>query len=207
MLDTVWIPAANGQSRRLLVALHGLGDSPQGFRWLPDAMQLPSMNYVLVQAPDSYYGGFSWYDIYGSPGPGVLRSRRLLFELLEDLEKNKTPAQNITLLGFSQGCLMCLEVAARYPRRLAGIVGISGYVHEPESMIRELASEATRQRILVTHGSQDPTIPIDQARPQFELLQRNGLQIDWREFAKGHTIAGDEEMAVIREFVRAGYEG
>jgi len=205
MLDTVWIPAASGDPRRAMVVLHGLGDSPDGYRWLPDAMQLAWLNYLLVTAPDSYYGGFSWYDIYGSPGPGIIRSRKLLFELLEDLEKN-TEAKNISILGFSQGCLMAMEVAARYPRRLAGIVGISGYVHEPDSMVRELSPTAATQRILITHGKADPMVPIDRARPQFELLKRHGLQIDWREFDKGHTIAGDEELEVIRDFVRAGYE-
>jgi phospholipase/carboxylesterase len=205
MLDTVWIPAASGESRRALVVLHGLGDSPEGYRWLPDAMQLAWLNYLLVTAPDPYYGGFSWYDIYGSPGPGIIRSRKLLFELLEDLEK-KTDAKDISIFGFSQGCLMAMEVAARYPRRLAGIVGVSGYVHEPESMVRELSPAAATQRILISHGTADPVVPIDRARPQFELLKRHGLQIDWREFVKGHTIAGDVELEVIRDFVRAGYE-
>jgi hypothetical protein len=29
--------------------------------------------------------------------------------------------------------------------------------------------------------------------------------VEWREFAKDHTIAGEQELSVIREFVRAGY--
>jgi hypothetical protein len=36
-------------------------------------------------------------------------------------------------------------------------------------------------------------------------LQGAGLQIDWREFVKAHTIAGEEEMAVVREFVQGCY--
>ena len=205
MLETVWIPAQNQQPERILVALHGLGDSPEGYRWLPDALQLPWLNYVLVQAPDSYYGGFSWYDLYGDPGPGILRSRKMLFELFADLEGKKILSENITLLGFSQGCLMSIEMAARYPRRLAGVVGISGYSHEPEKLVRELAPAAARQRILITHGSADPLIPIERVRSQIEVLRGHGLQIDWREFVKAHTIAGDEEVEVIRDFVRAGY--
>lgn len=190
---------------RTLVALHGLGDSPEGYRWLPAALQIPWLNYLLVQAPDPYYGGFSWYDIFGQAGHGVARSRDLLFQLLRDLEGKGAPSENITLLGFSQGCLMSMEAAGRYPKRLAGIVGISGYVHEPESMAKELSPVAREQRILVTHGTEDAMIPIGQARPQMELLRRAGLQIDWREFRKGHSIAGDEEVEVIREFIVAGY--
>jgi phospholipase/carboxylesterase len=206
MLETVLIPARDSALSRVMVVLHGLGDSPDGFRWLPDAMKWDWLNYLLVRAPDTYYGGYSWYDLYGDSSPGVIRSRKLLFELLEDLEK-KFSAENISLLGFSQGCLMSMEIAARYPRRLAGIIGISGYVHEPANMIKELSPAATRQRILITHGTYDPMVPIELARPQFELLRRHGMQIDWREFAKEHTISGDEELDVIRDFVRASYKG
>ena len=72
MLETEFIPAAK-KSSRLMVVLHGLGDSVAGFRWLPDALGLPWMNYLLVNAPDSYYGGFSWYDFAGDQAAGVLR--------------------------------------------------------------------------------------------------------------------------------------
>ena len=79
---------------------------------------------------------------------------------------------------------MSLEIGARYPHRLAGIVGISGYVHEPEKLALELSPQAREQRFLMTHGTQDPLIPIEQVRPQIELLTRAGLRIQWREFAK-----------------------
>ena len=38
MLHTELIPAVDPKSRRLMVMLHGLGDSIEGFRWLPEAM-------------------------------------------------------------------------------------------------------------------------------------------------------------------------
>ena len=190
-----------------MLVLHGLGDSPEGYRWLPEAMQLPWLNYLLVTAPDAYYGGFSWYDIYNNPTPGVERSRQLLFALLDDLRQRQFEAGQIICFGFSQGCLMSIEVGARYPARLAGIVGISGYVHQPEKLVQELSPVATQQRFLLTHGTHDPLIQIEQVRPQITLLKNVGLQIDWREFRKEHTIAGETELAVIREFVKSSYDG
>jgi phospholipase/carboxylesterase len=205
MLDTELIEATAGAEPRLMILLHGLGDSMEGYRWVPDAMRMPEMNYLLVNAPDAYYGGFSWYDIYNDPGPGIERSRKLLFELLDDMRERKFPPEKTVVLGFSQGCLMSLEIAARHPRRLAGIVGISGYAHEPEKMALEFSPVALEQRLLITHGTQDPLIPIDKVRPQIEVLKRAGLKINWREFAKPHTIAGEQELAVIRDFVQQCY--
>ncbi len=69
MLDSEFFPAAK-KSSRLMVILHGLGDSSAGFRWLPAALNLPWMNYLLVNAPDAYYGGFSWYDFATDPTTG-----------------------------------------------------------------------------------------------------------------------------------------
>jgi len=204
MLHSELIPAADPKSRRLMVMLHGLGDSLEGFRWLPEALDLPWLNYLLVNAPDEYYGGYSWFDL-DDPAPGVKRSRELLFTLLEDLRGKDLPADQITLGGFSQGCLMSAEVGLRYPQVLAGIVGISGWVWEPETLIRELPAAALRQRLLLTHGTADPMLPIARTRAQIPLLQAAGLNVTWREFPKAHTIAGEPELAVIRDFIRAGY--
>jgi phospholipase/carboxylesterase len=206
MLTTELIPASQRTSRRLMIVLHGLGDSMEGYRWISDAMQLPWLNYLLVNAPDEYYGGFSWYDIYNTPGPGIERSRKLLFGLLDDLREKQFEADQISFFGFSQGCLMSIEVGARYGKRLAGIVGISGYVHEPEKLAKELSPVARLQRFLLTHGTEDPMIPIKGVREQIAALKKAGLQIDWHEFTKQHTIAGETEMAVIREFVRNSYD-
>jgi phospholipase/carboxylesterase len=200
MLTTELIPAAQKDSRRLMVVLHGLGDSMDGYRWLPEALRLDALNYLLVNAPDEYYGGWSWYDLPGDAAPGVVRSRKLLFELLDSLRERGFPTEQTLLFGFSQGCLMTLETGLRYPHRLAGLIGVSGYVHDPERLLREMPPGATQQRVLLTHGTYDPLIPISRTRAQVQLLRGAGLQIEWREFAKEHTIAGEAELAVIRAF-------
>jgi phospholipase/carboxylesterase len=207
MLHGEFIPAAEKNSRRIFVALHGLGDSPAGWRWLPGTLDLPDMNYLLVNAPDEYYGGYSWFDYPSDSAPGIHRSRQLLFELLDDLRAKNFPADQITLGGFSQGCLMTIETGLRYPHRLAGLVGISGWVFEIENLIRDLTPVARTQRLLVTHGHFDPLIPFADVREQVQKLQAAGLNVQWNEFPKEHTIHGTEEITVIREFVRAGYAG
>ena len=205
MLEYEFIPARQKNSPALTIMLHGLGDSIEGYRWLPEAMDLPWMNYLLVNAPDDYYGGFSWFDFGGDIVPGVERSRKLLFELLDAWRAQGFVTDQTVLGGFSQGCLMSIDVGLRYPHLFAGIVGISGYVCEPEKLVRELSPVARQQRVLVTHGTLDPMIPFGEARAQFRLLQAAGLGIDFHELPKVHTIAGEAELELIRKFVRAGY--
>ena len=204
MLTHELIPAAEADSKWLMVVLHGLGDSMEGYGWLPEAMDLPWLNYLLVNAPDEYHGGYSWYDFMEDPAPGVKRSREALFELLDTQREAGFLARQIFQFGFSQGCLMTMEVAMRYPHKLAGCIGISGYVHEPEAALEEMSPAAKDQEILFTLGTFDPIIPPDKVRGQLNLLQADGgLQIEVKEFAKDHTIAGEDELSLIRDFITA----
>ena len=118
------------------------------------------MNYLLVNAPDPYYGGYSWYDFAGNQDEGVRRSRKLIFELLDAQRAKGFPTEETVLFGFSQGCLMTIDTGLRYPHLFAGLIGVSGYVHEPEKLVTELSPLAKQQRFLVTHGYQDPDHPI-----------------------------------------------
>jgi len=207
MLDHELIPAKDKSSKKLMVMLHGLGDSIEGYRWMPEAMRLPWMNYLLVNAPDKYYGGYSWFDFAGDILPGVQRSRQMLFELLDHWRGRGFATEQTTFGGFSQGSLMSIEIGLRYPHRLAGVVGISGFVCEPEKLLEQLSPVAFQQRLLITHGRLDPMLPFAEVREQVNVLKSAGLHIEWHEFVKPHTIAGDMELEVIRNFVGAGYHG
>jgi phospholipase/carboxylesterase len=205
MLKTDLIPAERGGSRRLLLMLHGLGDSIEGFRWMPEALRLPWLNYLLVNAPDEYYGGYSWYDFANDSLPGVLRSRKLLSELLDAQRAAGWPDDQMILGGFSQGCLMALETGLRHPRRLAGIIGISGYLLDATLLVQELPPVALQQRVLVSQGTLDTMIPFAPVREQINELKAAGLKIEWHELAKGHTIAGETELEIIRNFIEQSF--
>jgi phospholipase/carboxylesterase len=204
MLHSEFIPATEPGSKHLLIMLHGLGDSIEGYRWLPEALRLPWLNYLFVNAPDEYYGGFSWFDFQGDMLPGIYRSRKLLFELLDAQRAKGFPTEQTTLAGFSQGCLMTMEAGFYYPHRFAGLVGISGWVSEIDKVLNELPPIAKQQRFLVTHGTHDPMVFFERTRRQIQQCKGAGLNIEWCEFAKPHTIAGEEELRVIRKFIEVG---
>ena len=102
---------------------------------------------------------------------------------------------------------MSLETGLHYPHRFAGLVGISGWVFEIENLIRDLTPVAKSQRVLVTHGHFDPLLPFAEAEQQTRQLQSAGLDVAWHEFPKAHTVHGEAEIKIIREFVRAGCPG
>ena len=200
MLHAELIPAAEKNSKRLMVMLHGLGDSIEGYRWWPEALQLPWLNCLLVNAPDDYYGGYSWFNYPDEIEPCILRSRKLLFDLLDELRAKGFPTEQTTLGGFSQGCLMTVDVGLRYPHRFAGLVGISGWVFDLEHL--RPTPVAGQQRLLRTDRTEDPLTPIAKVRRRLPLVKAAGINVEWREFAKVHTIQGETDMSRIRNFAR-----
>ena len=196
-----FIPATR-ESRRLTVVLHGLGDSMAGFFWMPGMLDLPEMNYLLVNAPQTYVMGYAWYDL-DDPEPGVLHGRGLLGDLFAELEGQGWASRDIILFGFSQGCLMSIDFALRFGAPLAGIVGVSGYAFGLERLEAEMHPRAREQAWLITHGAHDELLPISRTRAQMETLGAAGIPLEWHEFPKSHTIDPEHELPLIRDWIAA----
>lgn len=217
-LHAVQQPAREPESRPLLLVLHGLGDTHRGWEWLPGELDLPWMNYLLVDAPDPYFEGRSWFglDLPGRPGGSpadppvvrpaeVVRSRQALHALLDGCIAGGRAGGDLAILGFSQGCLMALEAGLRYPHRLAAVVGISGWVHEVDRLVQEAPPAARQVPVLMTHGTWDPLIPCAAVEPQARTLRAAGFDVAWQELAKEHTVDGRVEIGLIRAFLEAAF--
>jgi phospholipase/carboxylesterase len=184
--------------------MHGLGDSMEGYRFLPELLRIPGLHYLLVNAPDPYFTGYSWFDIYSGRSDlkeGVVRSRDLLFGVMAELEAQGWPAEHVGVFGFSQGCLMALDLACRYPKTLGAVVGVSGFVGMLEDYPEKLSPAARSQKLLVTHGTMDPLLPLPETEAQIKALKGMGLSVDWKVYTKEHTIDPHKELPDIREFL------
>lgn len=198
-----YVPARiPGARQKLVVVLHGLGDSLAGWSFLPDALRVPELSYLFVNAPDPYYGGYSWYDFMGDKEPGVLRSRELLLKLVDELLGQGVNAADIFLFGFSQGCLMVTDVALNSPHVFGGVVGVSGYMAFAERYPEGLSPAARSQKILITHGRRDNMVPFEPARLQFEQLKAQGVDLTFRAYDKEHTMLL-EELNDIAAWIKA----
>lgn len=200
-LTHIWQPAASA-SQRLVIVLHGRGDSAEGFLWLQEELGIDELNFLLLNAPDQYYTGYSWYDLPPNQHPGIQRSGELLTRTLEQVEREGYSPDQTFLFGFSQGCLMTLEFGSRYSRALAGYIGISGYCYDPDGILREMNPAVNSGNWLITHGTRDDILPLEVTRAQIRRLREGGFRIDYREYPKTHTIDPEREIAEIREWLR-----
>ena len=103
---------------------------------------------------------------------GILKSVEYICMLIDkEVEKGVKP-ERIVVGGFSQGCAVSLVLglaAGRYQGRLAGVVGLSGYLPKGKGIKkgrREYAAKleskdgSERMRIFLGHGTKDMLIPV-----------------------------------------------
>ncbi|HEY9190628.1 MAG TPA: serine esterase [Sulfurovum sp.] len=200
-LSHIFIPS-KVPSKKLMVVLHGRGDSSTGFSFLPPYLDMEEMNYILLDAPYDYYDGFSWYDLPPNQLEGILHSRALLTETLDRLFEEEFNAHESFLFGFSQGSLLTFEFGARYGKVLAGYIAVSGYIYDAERLLEEMNPDVKSSHWLCTHGTYDEVLPYEISKDQVETLQEGGFEIDFRSYDKVHTIAEDE-LKMFEEWIKS----
>ncbi|PHS36397.1 MAG: serine esterase [Sulfurovum sp.] len=199
-LNHIFIPA-KVPSKKLMIILHGRGDSSQGFTFLPPYLNIDDMNYILLDAPFEYYGGFSWYDLPPNQIEGIAYSSSILADTLDTLFEEDFNAEESFLFGFSQGALLTFEFGARYEKVLAGYIAVSGYIYDADNLLEEMNPNVKKSNWLCTHGTYDDVLPFNTSKAQIETLQKSGFDIEFKSYEKTHTIAEDE-LQMLAEWIK-----
>jgi phospholipase/carboxylesterase len=206
------------QPRGSVIVLHGLGADGNDFVPIAHELDLAAVGPVRCVFPHAptrpvtINGGHvmrAWYDIFGLDShqqredEAGLRESQALVEALIAAEKARgIPAARIVLAGFSQGCAMTLMTGLRHDERLAGLVGLSGYL--PLAARAEADGHAANRAtpIFLAHGTSDPVIPIVRARQSRDVLLGIGHAVDWHEYPMPHSVCAPEIADLNRWLLR-----
>jgi len=134
--------------------------------------------------------------------PGLRESQRLVEELISRERDRGIAASRIVLAGFSQGCAMTFMTGLRYPERLAGLLGMSGYLPLADKLGAERSPANADVPIFQAHGTQDPVIPIARATASRDALATLGYDVEWHSYAMPHSVCGPEIVDMNRWLVR-----
>lgn len=199
-LDNIFIPSKS-PSKKLMIVLHGRGDSAEGFTMLPSILDRDDMNYLLLDAPFEYHTGYSWYPLPPKQLPGIEYSSAMLTKILDQLFEKDWDADESFLFGFSQGSLLTFEFGARYHKVLAGYIAISGYIYDAKKLLKDMNKDVIYSNWLCTHGTFDNVLPFETSKEQVEVLQDGGFEIEFKSYEKDHTILKDE-LIMISEWLK-----
>jgi len=204
--------------RAAVIILHGLGADGNDFVPVAHELELAAVGpvrYVFPHAPtrpvtiNDGYVMRAWYDILGLDARelrederGLRESQRLVEALIEREKERGIPAARIVLAGFSQGCAMTLMTGLRYRERLAGLVGLSGYLPLAATTAAERHDTNRDVPIFLAHGTGDPVIPIARARQSRDALVAMGHAVEWHEYAMPHSLCAAEIVDLNRWLLR-----
>lgn len=194
-----------------VIVLHGLGASGTDFVSFVDELDLSSVGpvrFLFPNAPEipvTINGGYvmpAWYDILSLEGPrredeaGLRASQQLVDSLIARERTRGVDSRRIVLGGFSQGCAMTLLTGLRHPERLAGLLGMSGYL--PLASVTESERHAANRDVPVflAHGDHDPVIPLARAVATRDALVAMGHDVEWHTYPMPHAVCPQEVVHI-----------
>ncbi len=210
MLDAIVVEPSL-PAKASVIWLHGLGASGHDLAPIVPELGLPSnhrLRFIFPHAPHqpvTLNFGMSmpaWYDILGlglnsnQDETGIRRAESWIHEWLDYQEALGIPSHQIALGGFSQGGALALHTGLRYPKRLAGILGLSTYLPIGHTLPEERSPTNQNIPIWMAHGTQDMIVAMSLADRSLQMLHDNQYKVDFRTYPMGHTIC-DEEMKAI----------
>jgi phospholipase/carboxylesterase len=190
-------PSTLTENAPLLIMMHGYGSDENDL--FSFAKELPEELFIIsVRAPYPMHPyGNAWYAINFEEEKGkwsdneqAIQSRDLIAKFINQAtEAYHVNKNNVTLLGFSQGCILSYAVALTYPEKIKNIIALSGYVNKdilPENLNEK---DYTKLSFYCSHGSVDQVIPVEWARQTPPFLSTLHIEHKYSEFPIGHGVA------------------
>lgn len=190
-------PKVKLEKNPLLLLLHGYGSNEQDL--FSFASELPDTYYIVsARAPfDLQFGSYAWYAINFDADENKFSdlkqaqtSRDLIAKFIDELIVNyPIDDQNVTLVGFSQGCILSYAIGVSYPEKISKIVAMSGYFNDKIAILGFEQNNFEDLKIFASHGNVDQVVPVQWARKAKPTLSSLGIEIEYREYSVGHTIS------------------
>jgi len=189
-------PISGGPAKSLVIFLHGYGSNGADLIDLASywAKALPDTMFLSPDAPQPCDGvpyGRQWWPLTSltpaARAAGVRVSAPALNGYIDaQLAAHGLSEDRLALVGFSQGTMMALHVGPRRAKALAGVIGFSGMLADPDALAAEVV---TKPPILLGHGDRDDVLPVEALH--HAQLQLKGLDFDLAAHVSpglGHSI-------------------
>jgi phospholipase/carboxylesterase len=179
-------PKSGGKAQQLVVFLHGYGSNGDDLISLAPywADLLPEAEFLSPNAPFpcemNPFGGYQWFGFQDMTPDAMIGALRIAAAALDAFLDTQLAARGLdesklALVGFSQGTMMSLHVGPRRAKAPAAIVGYSGSLIAPETLLKEGRSKPP---VLLVHGMADPVVPFISMAAAGAGLEAAGIAIE-----------------------------
>jgi len=185
ILDVISVlPLLKNKPRQAIILCHGYGGYGKDIstlainwqRFLPDAIFLcPNAPEVCSVNPQ----GYQWFDLTIEKEEVILEKSLIAEEKLNTFldqvfDNLQLEPNNLALVGFSQGCMMNIQVGLKRKKQINCLIGYSGKVINQKHLANNINS---KPKIFLMHGENDTIVPPTHLLEAKEYLTNHGLKI------------------------------
>ena len=185
-LDTIVIKPENNEIiKSAIVLLHGYGGNGKDISMLSLNWKRHLPNTVFI-CPDGHEicsinpSGFQWFDLSKDDPVYILEQSKIAEKKLSNFIneiKNEFNLENnkICLSGFSQGCMMSLNLGLTSTEEFNCIIGFSGKIINQEDLRKR---KKVSTKTLLIHGDVDQVVPSYFMLEAKDFLIRNDVKVE-----------------------------
>jgi len=186
---TSTLPLSKNKPHQAIILCHGYGGDGKDIstlainwqRFLPDAIFLsPNAPEVCAINPQ----GFQWFDL-ASDKEEIILEKSLIAEkklntFLDQVADNfQLESKKIALVGFSQGCMMSIQVGLKRKKQMGCLIGYSGKIINQKHLLGNINS---KPKIFLMHGENDTIVPATHLLEAKEYLKNCGINAKTKMF-------------------------
>jgi predicted esterase len=186
------------RARAAMLMVHGRGARAEDILSLANEFNVPGFAYLAPQA-----AGNTWYpNRFLVPlvenEPWLSSALKFVDDVLTEIINAGIPAEQIILLGFSQGACLTLEFAARNARRYGGLVGLSGALIGPDDTPRAYEGSLAGTPVFLGCSDVDLHVPRERVDETAEVLRRLGGEVTERLYPNMDHSVNENEIDFVR---------
>ena len=184
-LDAKMIKPVSEKINNAVILLHGYGGDGNDIAALTINWKrfLPNTLFICPNGPEKCSinpMGYEWFDLNTEDEKYItekaLESEKILKKFIEEIKtKFNLQNSNICLSGFSQGCMMSINLGLTADKEFNCIVGFSGKIIDPEDLkLRKKVATST----LLIHGDADQVVMPNFLLEAKDFFIRNDIEIE-----------------------------
>jgi len=175
------------------ILIHGRSSTADDILGLSLHLGRRDLVFVAPQAARGTWYPWSFLEPLERNEPDLSSALAAIGSVVDGLESVGIEPRRQLLLGFSQGACLALEFAARFPRRYAGLIGLSGGLIGPDGRARNDSGNLDGTPVFLGSSDPDPHVPWQRVEESAEVLESMGSAVELVRYPDlGHTINRDE---------------